>query len=221
MRAVLIVTLAALAVGTSATAADKAAAQKAMAAAIATPADYKIGAQDTLEINVFQVPDLSRTVQVDSGGKILLPLIGQVSAAGRTPGELASYLEQLLGKDYLKDPQVTVAVKDSTSQRVTIDGAVLSPGIYPLAGPTTLMQAVALAKGPDPKLANIRKVAVFHEVGGKRTPVFHDLAAIRSGKAADPIINGGDIVVVDTSGTKSFFANMGSAFPLLTLLRPY
>jgi polysaccharide export outer membrane protein len=220
MRAILFVTLTAFALGTSAVAADKAAALKTTAAP-AAPADYRIGAQDTLDINVFQVPDLSRTVQVDSGGKILLPLIGQLTAAGRTPGELASDLERLLGKDYLKDPQVTVAVRDSTSQRVTIDGAVLSPGIYPLSGPTTLMQAVALAKGPDPKLANIRKVAVFRDVGGQRTPAFHDLAAIRAGKAPDPVIRGGDIVVVDTSGTKSFLANMGSAFPLLGLLRPY
>jgi polysaccharide export outer membrane protein len=191
------------------------------ATARASMNDYKIGPQDTLDINVFQVPDLTRTVQVDSGGKILLPLIGQMDAAGQTPGQLAKAIENQLGAKYLNDPQVTIAVKDAVSRRVTIDGAVVSPGIYPLSGQTTLLQAVALAKGPDPKLANIRKVAVFRDSGGRRSGSVYDLAAIRSGKAADPPVYANDIVVVETSGTKSFFSNFTSAFPLLSFLRPF
>lgn len=185
-------------------------------------ADYRIGAQDQLEINVFGIDDLKRTVQVDSGGKILLPLVGSVQAGGRTPDELSQDLVVALKKKYMKDPQVIVTVKEAQSQRVTIDGAVLQPGVYPLTGPTTLLQAVSLARGPDPKLANVKKVAIFRQVGGKRQSAFYDLTQIRSGKAEDPVVYGSDIVVVDTSGAKSFFSNFQGSFGLLgMLLRPW
>jgi len=185
-------------------------------------AEYRIGAQDQLEINVFGIEDLKRTVQVDSGGKILLPLVGSVQAGGRTPDELSSDLVTALKKKYMKDPQVIVTVKEAQSQRVTVDGAVLQPGVYPLTGPTTLLQAVSLARGPDPKLANVKKVAIFRQIGGKRQSAFYDLTQIRQGKAEDPVVYGSDIVVVDTSGAKSFFSNFQGGFGLLgMLLRPF
>jgi polysaccharide biosynthesis/export protein len=184
-------------------------------------ADYRIGPQDTLEINVFQVKDLTGPVQVDSTGNILMPLIGQVPAAGKTPRELSQYIEAELGRKYLKDPRVTVSVKDASGLRVTVDGAVMQPGIYPLPGPTTLLQAVALAKGPDTRIANIKKVAVFRDVGGRRTTQVYDLARIRSGAAPDPQIVGNDVVVVDTSGTKSFLRDFGGSLGFLSILRPY
>jgi polysaccharide export outer membrane protein len=105
---------------------------------------------------------------------------------------------------------------------VTVDGAVLQPGVYPLTGPTTLLQAVSLARGPDPKLANVKKVAIFRQIGGKRQSAFYDLTQIRQGKAEDPVVYGSDIVVVDTSGAKSFFSNFQGGFGLLgMLLRPF
>ncbi|HEY8614654.1 polysaccharide biosynthesis/export family protein [Phenylobacterium sp.] len=185
-------------------------------------ADYRIGAQDKVEINVFGIEELKREVQVDSGGKILLPLIGQVQAGGRTPAELSNDIAGLLKKSYMKDPQVIVTVKEAQSQKVTVDGAVLQPGQYALAGPTTLMQAVSLARGPDPKLANVKRVAIFRQIGGQRRSAFYDLAAIRSGKAEDPPVYGNDIVVVDTSGAKNFMQNFQGGFGLLgMLIRPW
>lgn len=185
-------------------------------------ADYRIGAQDQLEVNVFGIEELKRTVQVDSGGKVLLPLVGQIQAGGRTPGELSGDIATALKAKYMKDPQVIVTVKEAQSQRVTVDGAVLQPGVYPLAGPTTLLQAVSLARGPDPKLANVKKVAIFRTVGGARRSAFYDLTQIRSGKAEDPVVYGSDIVVVDTSGAKSFFQNFQGSFGLLGMvLRPW
>ncbi|WP_334164266.1 polysaccharide biosynthesis/export family protein [Phenylobacterium sp.] len=181
-------------------------------------ADYRIGAQDELEINVFGIEELKRSVSVDSGGKILLPLIGAVQAGGRTPAELSSDIAELLKKSYMKDPQVIVTVKEAQSQKVTVDGAVQQPGQYPLAGPTTLMQAISLARGPDPKLANVKRVAIFRTVGGKRQSAVYNLAAIRSGKAEDPLVYGNDIVVVDTSGTKNFMQNFQGGFGLLGML---
>jgi polysaccharide export outer membrane protein len=181
-------------------------------------ADYRIGPQDVLDINVFQVTELTRTAQVDTGGKVLLPLIGQLTAAGRTPGELSADIATALGKSYLKDPQVTVSVKEASSQKVTVDGAVSQPGIYALTGPTTLMQAVALAHGVDNKLANLKRVAVIRTVKAQSTTAVFDLAAIRQGKADDPQIYGHDVIIVDTSSGRAFLQNLGQMSPVLSVL---
>jgi len=186
--------------------------------------EYRISPADQLDINVSQLPELTKVVEVGPSGKILLPLIGQVQAAGRTPVELSDDIAAGLKKKYMKDPIVVVAVKEAQGDKVTIDGAVTKPGVYPLAGPTTLLQAVALAQGPDPKLANLKRVAIFRTVGGQRRSAFYDLTQIRSGHASDPVIYGNDIVVVDTSGAKSFMQNFqgGSVLGLLGMvLRPW
>lgn len=185
-------------------------------------ADYRIGPQDVLDINVSQVEELSKPVTVDTSGKVLLPLIGQIQAAGRTPAELSDDIAQDLRKHYMKDPQVVVSLKESQAQKVTIDGAVIQPGVYALPGPTTLMQAVSLAKGADPKFANLHRVVIFRTIEGQRRTAFYDLAQIRSGRAPDPQVFGSDIVVVDTSGTKDFFQNFSGGFGLLgMLIRPW
>jgi polysaccharide export outer membrane protein len=186
--------------------------------------EYLIGPADTLDINVNQLPEFTKTVEVDPSGRILLPLIGQVQAAGRTPAQLSDDIAVALKKKYMKDPLVVVSVKEAQGQKVTVDGAVSKPGVYPLAGPTTLLQAVALAQGPDPKLANPKKVAIFRTVGGERRAAFYDLTQIRTGKAEDPVVYGNDIVVVDQSGAKSFMQNFqgGSFLGLLGMLvRPW
>jgi polysaccharide export outer membrane protein len=184
--------------------------------------DYRIGPADSLDINVSQLPELTKIVEVGPGGTILLPLIGQVQASGRTPVELSDDIATALKKKYMKDPIVVVSVKEAQGAKVTLDGAVIKPGVYPLAGPTTLLQAVALAQGPDPKLANLKRVAIFRTIGGRRQTQVYDLTQIRTGRAEDPTIYGNDIVVVDTSGSKSFFQNFQGGFGLLgMLLRPW
>jgi polysaccharide export outer membrane protein len=181
------------------------------------PDDYKIGPQDTLEVAVFQVQDLSKTVRVDSGGTILLPLIGEMTASGRTTKELSDDVATELGRKYLNDPLVTVTVKESASQRVTVDGAVIHPGIYPISGETTLMQAVALAQGPA-ELADLRQVAIFRTSGAQRLTAVFDLAAIRSGKAADPRVLANDVVIVETSRGRKFLRGLREAIPLFQML---
>lgn len=192
-------------------------------AALISPqaADYRIGAMDVLDVNVFGIEDLKREVTVDAGGNVVLPLVGQLKAGGRTPGEFSRDLETALKARYMKNPQVIVSVKNAQSQRVTIDGAVNQPGVYPLPGPTTLLQAISLAHGPDQKLANTKKVAVFRQVGGSRHTAFFDLNQIRTGKAEDPQIYGNDIIVVDTSSGSKFIQNFQGVFPLLGLFRPW
>lgn len=187
----------------------------------AVSSSYRIGPNDTLELVVFQVPELTRTVQVDANGQFTLPFVGTVNAAGRTTDELTKMLTERLSGGFLRDPQVTVLVTQAVSQRVTIDGGVVKPGIYSLTGPTTLLQAIALANGPDSRIANVRKVAVFRAAsGGQRTSQFYDLSRIRDGKAPDPAVQADDIIVVDISGVRSFFTYFGSTLPALAIFRP-
>ena len=185
-----------------------------------SPTDYLIGPQDTLDVNVFQVQDLSKEVKVETSGTILLPLIGQVQASGKTPKQLGDDIATQLGEKYVRDPLVTVTVKESASQKVTVDGAVTQPGIYPISGNTTLTQAVALARGTVED-ANTRQVAVFRNMGEKRMAAVFDLSQIRSGKMPDPQVLANDVIVVETSGRQRFIRNLGNLVPFLWLFRPY
>ena len=99
-------------------------------------ADYRIGPLDTLDVTVFQEPELSsKALQVDASGQIALPLVGSVEAKGKTASELSADIEKLFGEKYLKDPQVTVSVATSVSQRVSIQGEVTEPGVYQVSAP--------------------------------------------------------------------------------------
>ena len=183
--------------------------------AVAKPgnAAYKIGPLDALEISVFKVPDLTQTVQVAEDGMINYPLIGDVPAAGKTAHELEQALTKKLGGKYLKDPQVTVVVKEFNSQRVTVSGAVKTAGVYALKGNASLTQVIAMAGDVDPSL-NSNDVLVFRTTNGQRSVAKFDIDAITAGKAADPQIEPGDIVVVDSSATKVVFHSLVSASPL-------
>jgi polysaccharide export outer membrane protein len=180
--------------------------------------EYRIGAQDVLEVTVLQAPELTKSFTVDNKGAIALPLLGEVPVAAKTAHEVSAQLTGLLSARFMKDPQVTVRVSEGQGQKVTVDGAVASPGLYALNGPTSLLQAVALAKGSDPRLANERRVAIFRHVGGARRMATFDLRAIRRGQAADPTVYGGDIVVVDTSGPRSFLQAYQPGLGLLGML---
>jgi len=169
--------------------------------------DYRIGPNDLLDVSVFGVDSLARTVRVNSLGTIGLPLIGTVHAGGKTVAELELEIAKSLSKDYVRNPQVTVFVKEFTSQRVTIEGAVNGAGIYPLTGRTTLLQTVAMAKGLDP-LADPSSVVIFRMVDGKKMAAIFDIERIEHGTMADPVVYGDDIVVVDRSGSRSFIKNV-------------
>jgi polysaccharide export outer membrane protein len=180
--------------------------------------EYRVGPQDLIEISVFQVPDLSRTVRVNSAGQISLPLIGTVQAGGLTIQELEATIAKQLAAKFLQNPQVTAFVKEYTSQRVTVEGAVKKPGIYPLTGRTSLLQAIAMAEGLD-QLANLQGIVIFRQVGGKKMAAVFDLAAVRAGKAEDPIIYGDDVVVVEQSGSKTALQRFIQSVPILNVFR--
>ena len=182
--------------------------------------DYRLGAQDLLEISVFGLDDFDREVRVNSNGQISLPLIGGIMAGGKTIPELEQLIAEKLKDGYLQDPQVTVFVKEFTSQRVTLEGALKKPGIYPLTGKTTLLQAIAMAEGLD-DLADLSGVIVFRQIDGKRAGAVFDLAEVRAGTMPDPQIYGDDIIVVEQSGAKSAFEKFIRSIPALGVFRWY
>lgn len=182
--------------------------------ATATPGagSYKIGPQDVLDISVFKVPELSKSVQVAETGTINLALVGDIEAAGRTSQDIERELVNRLGAKYLRNPQVTVFVKEYNSQRITVEGAVKKPGVFPYRGRATLLQAIAMAEGLD--AISDTNVVVFRSQGGKRAAAKFDLAQIRTGRLNDPAIESGDVVVVETSAMKETFQNILKAIPI-------
>jgi polysaccharide export outer membrane protein len=160
--------------------------------------DYRIGAQDLLEIQVFGVDNLRRDVRVNSRGAISLPLVGTVMVGGLTGEEAETLIAQKYEKDFLQDPQVSVFIKEYTSQRITLEGAVAKPGIYPIRGETSLMQAIAIAGGQG-ALSDLHEVMVYRREGADRKIYQYDLDKIRNGEAEDPSIVNDDVIVVKRS----------------------
>ena len=177
--------------------------------------DYRIGAQDLLEISVFGVQELDKEVRVNSNGQISLPLIGGVMAGGKTIPELESELAKKYADGFLQKPQVSVFVKEFTSQRLTVEGAVNKPGIYPITGKTTLLQAIALAGGVDDKVADLGGIVVMRQVSGRRQAAVFDLRQVRRGNVEDPQLYGDDIIVVEQSGSKTAFRRFIESVPAL------
>lgn len=181
--------------------------------ASARPA-YRIGANDLLNVVVFQVKDLEREVRVDNAGQIALPLIGSIHAAGLGVQDLESSIAAHYRDRFLQNPQVSVFVKEYARQRVTVEGAVTNPGIFPIATQLSLLQGIALAKGPT-NVADEHDVIVFRTVDGERRLARFDLDAIREGKAPDPELLGEDIVVVGESGGKVLLRRFIELTPLI------
>ena len=176
---------------------------------------YKIGPADVLDISVFKVPELARTVMVDDTGTISIPLLGEVPAAGKTSRELEHDLAKGLGAKYLQSPQVSVTIKEYNSQRVTIEGAVRTPGVHALKGKTSLLQLVALSGGLDTATSDSTAV-IFRYTDGKRYAAKFDISAIKSGEAQDPPILPGDVVVANSSALKAAWADFLKALPVAT-----
>jgi polysaccharide export outer membrane protein len=182
---------------------------------VAATEPYRIGPYDKLNIAVFGVSDLSGELQTDAGGRLSMPLIGVLDAAGKTPGELAEMIAAKLSGTYVRDPQVTVNLKETTSNVFTIDGQVTQPGSYPVVGSMTLMRAVAVAKGAG-DYARLNDVVVFRTVNGRPLAALYNLAAIRQGLYADPQIYPNDMVIVGNSQAKRLFQQLLQIAPLLS-----
>lgn len=173
-----------------------------------------IGPLDTIGVDVFGVPDLSREVQVDGGGRISMPLVGTVDAGGKTAQELADTIEGQLRGRYVRNPDVTVNIKSSVSQVVTVDGQVVEPGLYPVTNQMTLMRALASAKG----LAEFAKqddVVILRTVNNRKMAGLYNISAIRRGAYGDPPIYANDVIVVGDSPQRRLFRDVIAISPLL------
>ncbi|MER8504121.1 polysaccharide biosynthesis/export family protein [Mesorhizobium sp. M0204] len=172
--------------------------------------EQPLSPNDVLEVNVFQVDNLSRTVQVDAGGQISLPLIGTITAAGKTVRQLEQEIETAYGAKYLQSPDVTIFVKESIGQRITVDGEVNKAGIYPVSSNSSLLDAIALAGNFTP-IGDATKVFVYRNIGPNTLVANYNVEAIRAGKVRNPRIYGGDKVVVFTSKSKIAVSNLKDA----------
>ena len=175
---------------------------------------YRIGPQDVLEISVFQAPELAKSVQVAETGMINLPLVGDVQAGGVTARQLEQDLKAKYGTRYLQNPQITVFIREFNSQRVTLEGAVERPGVYPYRGPSTLLQLVASAGGMK-EVADGSEVMVFRTANGRKEAARFDVDAIKSGRASDPAILQGDVVIVGTSAIKKLYQDVLKSLPVV------
>ena len=181
--------------------------------------DYRIGAQDLLSISVFGVQELAKDVRVNSNGQISLPLIGGVMAGGRTIPELEAELAQKYASGYLQKPQVSVFVKEFTSQRVTLEGAISKPGVYPITGKTSLIQAIAIAGGVNDQTADLGGIVLMRRIDGKRMAAIYDLRQLRKGAVEDPQIYGDDVIVVEESASKTAMRRFIESTSVLGIFR--
>lgn len=175
---------------------------------------HRLGALDTISIEVDGMPDLLREAVVDGQGMISYPLAGSVQAAGLTTTELARALEDKMRGNHVRDPRVSVNMVQAVSNVVTVDGQVNKPGLYPIYRNMTLSQTVAMASG-ETDLARTTVVLIFREVDGQQYVGLYDLKAIRFGNYADPQVYPEDRVVVSESEARRFLQTIQ---PLMTLL---
>jgi polysaccharide export outer membrane protein len=173
-----------------------------------------IGPLDTIQIEVFNVPDLSREMQIDASGRISMPLVGMIDARGKTTGELATAIESALAARYVRNPEVTINIKSSVSQVVTVDGQVVEPGLYPVTNQMTLMRAIASAKGLS-EFSKQDDVIILRTVEGRKMAGLYNVAAIRRGMYDDPQIYANDVIVVGDSPERRRFRDLVSVAPLL------
>ena len=201
--------------------------QKAMPEPAATdlvtaPRPQVLGPSDQVSVDVFGLPEFSRTVTIDRSGHIALPMVGEVEASGKTPVQLGRDVAGLLRVNHVRDPQVSVNVTQVVSQVFTVDGQVHTPGLYPITGRMTLMRAIARAQGTT-DLARENYVLVYRRVGGQDYAGLYDLRAIRLGMYSDPEIFANDVITVDESRARRVFglivASSGLiAAPIVALL---
>lgn len=173
-----------------------------------------IGPLDTISVSIFGVAELSREIQVDSSGRIAMPLIGTFDAGGKTSAELSRDIEAALAHRYVRNPDVTINIISSVSQVVTVDGQVVEPGLYPVTNQMTLLRAVASAKGLT-EFAKQDDVVILREINGKQFAGLYNIGAVRRGVYADPSVYANDVIIVGDSPARRRFRDIVSVAPLL------
>lgn len=174
-----------------------------------------IGPLDTIQVYVFNIPDLDREMQVDASGRIAMPLAGTIDARGKTAEELARAIADALRARYVRNPEVTVNIRNSVSQVVTIDGAVTEPGLYPVTNQMTLTRVIASAKGFT-EFAKTEEVVILRTVNDRKMAGLYDVSAIRRGAYGDPPVYANDVIIVGDSPQRRLFKDLVSLSPLIS-----
>jgi polysaccharide biosynthesis/export protein len=178
-------------------------------------ADYRISSLDIIQVAIFQVPDLNRTVRVDERGFVSLPLIGQVPVRGKTMLQAQEDIAARYSKSYLQSPQVSLSLVKS-SQRVTVSGAVRGPTVLTLESPLTLSMAIAQSGGTG-DTANPERVHIARITGDQVDDSIFNLKEIQAGRASNPMLRGGDIVVVEDSTARLALKEIKDVLPLAAI----
>jgi polysaccharide biosynthesis/export protein len=157
---------------------------------------YIIGTMDVLEIQVWEEPNFSRQVLVRPDGKITLPLIGDIQAAGISTKGLQSLLTKKL-KTYTKNPEVTVILVESNSKKFYIIGKIKRPGTYPLSPDMTVLQALAVTGGLE-EWADKDSIRIIRRSGGKESVILFDYNKVMSGENLEQniLLEPGDTIIV-------------------------
>jgi polysaccharide export outer membrane protein len=157
---------------------------------------YKIGPQDVLRVDVWKEPEISRTLPVRPDGKVSLPLLNDVQAAGLTPVQLASKIADGL-KKYITNPQVTVGVTEINSRRIFVTGEVTKPGAFSLLPNMTVLQALS-SSGGFTQFARLKNIYILRTEDGKQVKHPFNYKEAVSGKHPEQniILEGGDVIVV-------------------------
>jgi polysaccharide export outer membrane protein len=169
---------------------------QASAGTMETDPAYKIGPQDVLRIDVWKEPEISRSVPVRPDGKITLPLLNDIQAAGLTPQQLAAKISEGL-KKFITSPQVTVGVTEINSRRIFVNGEVARPGAFPLLPNMTVLQALSSAGGFT-QFARLKNIYILRMENGTQVKHPFNYKEAVSGKRPEQniLLEGGDIIVV-------------------------
>lgn len=181
-------------------------------------AEYRLSPDDIIDVAVYQVPDLNRSVQLDGAGRVVLPLVGMMQASGKTIREFEADLTKRLGDRFLQKPQVAVFLKESIGQRIIVEGDVKSPGLVQARGAVTLMSVVA-STGGFSETADLTAVFVLRQTDKGRMAARFDAGRIRAGAAEDPQVYGGDTIIVDNSSGKMAWKYLRDALPVASFFR--
>lgn len=174
--------------------------------------EYRIGEFDVLEIEVFQVEDLQRKARVNSQGYVSVPLIGAVKVEGLTVVEAEKLIAKKLAEDYLQNPHVSIFISEYESQTFTVEGEVKDPGVFPIKGPTTLLQAIALADGLG-RLAATDSIILFRtDEQGLTVGYLVDIEKLRRGEVQDPILADEDMIIVPRANDKAMIEDFARTF---------
>lgn len=182
------------------------------------PADPgTLGPDDRISIVVAREPDLSiSNLMIDANGTFSMPGVGRIKAAGHTPDELAQQIATSLAVNYINQPQVSINIVERASRRVTVEGAVTNPGIYPYPVGATLADAIALAHGPQ-RVAKLDRVAIFRTQGDVRSVAVFDFKLVRAGRMGDPRLMPGDRIEVGFSGLTQAWQDFLQAAPVFNV----